>query len=332
MPRRARVLIEGGVYHVYNRVASGETVFADPDEAIRFIDLIRKVKARDGWTVFAYCVMSNHFHIAIRTSAVPLSSGMHHLQCEFSRGFNRRSGRTGGLWQSRYQAKLVDEQRYLTQLVLYIHLNPVRAGAVENPVDHEFAGHQEIVKRAKNPVLDVDDSLLCFGDTARSARRAYMSAIRMGCKAMGEPEKTSADGLRSLMWRDRDLEPKAGQEYVDILGRSTGLERPTMPTERFIEEVCRLLGVEPARLASRARDRSTAEMRRMAITLGVERWGQTGRDIAAFLGKNPDVVSYWVGQGVRRRLDDPSFARRLDVLDRELADSTAGGEESRGNR
>ena len=54
MPRRARVLIEGGVYHVYNRVASGEPVFADPEEAIRFIDLIRKVKARDGWTVFAY--------------------------------------------------------------------------------------------------------------------------------------------------------------------------------------------------------------------------------------------------------------------------------------
>ena len=59
--RRARVLIEGGVYHVYNRVASGEPVFADPEEAIQFIGQIRKVKARDGWTVFAYCVMSNHY-------------------------------------------------------------------------------------------------------------------------------------------------------------------------------------------------------------------------------------------------------------------------------
>ncbi len=328
MPRRARVLIEGGVYHVYNRVASGEPVFADPDEAIRFIDLIRKVKARDGWTVFAYCVMSNHYHLAIRTSSVPLSRGMHHLQCEFSRRFNRRSGRTGSLWQSRYQAKLVDEQRYMTQLVLYIHLNPVRAGAVEHPSDYMFAGHREIVKRVKNPLIDVDDSLLCFGDTARSARRAYLSAIRVGCKEMGDPGRAVADGLRSLVWRDRELEQKSGQEYVDILGRSTGPERPTMPTKQYVEEVCRLLGAEPARLASRARDRSTAEMRRMVTTLGVERWGQKGRDIAAVLGKNPDVVSHWVGQGVRRRLEDPNFARRLDALDRKLAERAVGGERS----
>ena len=89
--------------------------------------------------------------------------------------------------------------------------------------------------------------------------------------------------------------------------------------------MCRLLEVEPARLASRARDRSTAEMRRMVTTLGVERWGQKGGDIAAFLGKNPDVVSYWVGQGVRRRIEAPDFARRLDALDPEMAKSAVGG-------
>ena len=154
----------------------------------------------------------------------------------------------------------------------------------------------------------------------------------MGCKAIDDSGKAVADGLRSLVWRDRELEQKSGQEYVDILGRSTGLERPPMPTEQFVEEVCCLLGVEPARLASRARDRSTAEMRRIVTTLAVERWGQKGRDIAAFLGKNPDVVSYWVGQGVRRRLEDPDFARRLDALDRELAESAAGGRSVSGNR
>ncbi|MCG6963195.1 MAG: transposase, partial [Acidobacteria bacterium] len=92
MARRERVVIEGGVYRVYNRVGSGERVFDDPEEAARFVDLMREVKERDGWTVFAWCLMANHYHLAVRTSVVPLSHGMHHLQCTFSRGFNRRHG------------------------------------------------------------------------------------------------------------------------------------------------------------------------------------------------------------------------------------------------
>src|SRR5512136_2292455 len=140
MPRRLRVLIEGGVYHVYNRAASGEAVFAGSEEATRFIELVREAKVRDGWTVFAWCVMANHYQVAVRTSAVPLSRGMHHVQCGFSRWFNRRSGRSGSLWQSRYQAKLVVEQRYLSELVLYVHLNPVRARAVKDPADYLLSG------------------------------------------------------------------------------------------------------------------------------------------------------------------------------------------------
>jgi len=319
MARRARVVIEGGVYHVYNRVGSGERVFDDSEEAARFVDLMREVKQRDGWTVFAWCLMANHYHLAVRTSAVPLSHGMHHLQCTFSRGFNRRHGRTGSLWQSRYQARLVDEERYLAQVVVYVHLNPVRAGIVEDPANHELGGHWEIVKRVKAPLVDVHDTLLCFGETTRSARRSYLSAMRAGCDSTGDGI-AEVKSLRSLSWHDEELEPKPGQEHVDVLGRSTGLERPVMPAAEFVEQVCRLLGTEPERLASRARDSATAEMRRVVATLGVERWGQKGRDIAGVLNKNPDVVSWWVGQGARRRLEDREYAQRLDDLDRALAE------------
>ena len=71
MVRRARVEIEGGLYHVYNRVASGEPVLANPEEAIELVGLVRETKARDGWTVFAWCVMSNHYHPVLRTNGVP---------------------------------------------------------------------------------------------------------------------------------------------------------------------------------------------------------------------------------------------------------------------
>jgi REP element-mobilizing transposase RayT len=57
---------------------------------------------------------------------------MKHLQGTYSRTFNRRWRRSGPLWQSRYQARLVEDQQYLNQVIIYIHLNPVRAGLVDD--------------------------------------------------------------------------------------------------------------------------------------------------------------------------------------------------------
>ncbi len=321
MPRRARVVVEGGVYHVYNRVASGEAVLGEAEEARQFVELIREVKRRDGWTVFAWCVLSNHYHLALRTSVVPLWRGLHHVQCTFSRGFNRRHGRTGSLWQSRYQAKLVDESRYLAQLVTYIHLNPVRAGLVRDPVEYVWGGHREIVRRVRSPLVDVEDCLLCFGDTARVARSEYRSRIEAGVAESG-----AEVGSRAMDWwfpsgSVRELQPKPGQVLGDMLGVTSGLERPRLEAARFVAEASRLLGVEPARLASRVRDRSTAELWRLVVTLGAERWSQRTTELAGVLGRNPEVVSWWIGEGVRRRLAEQGFAARLDELDRALAES-----------
>ena len=61
MPRAPRVFVEGGIYHVYNRVTRGERVFAEDGEAQRFVELMREIKKRDGLVVLAWCVMSNHY-------------------------------------------------------------------------------------------------------------------------------------------------------------------------------------------------------------------------------------------------------------------------------
>jgi len=67
MSRPGRVFFEGAVYHVYNRLARGESVFDDEAVALRFRDLLLEVAQRDGLAVFAWCLMSNHYHLAVRT-------------------------------------------------------------------------------------------------------------------------------------------------------------------------------------------------------------------------------------------------------------------------
>ena len=61
MPRKPRVFIEGGIYHVYCRASRGEAVFADDTEASEFRGTLRRIKERDGLVFFAWSLMSNHY-------------------------------------------------------------------------------------------------------------------------------------------------------------------------------------------------------------------------------------------------------------------------------
>ncbi len=311
------------MYHVYNRISSGEAVFSDPEEAIEFINTVRETKTRDGWTVLAWCVMSNHYHLVVRTATVPLWRGMHRVQNLFSRRFNIRHGRTGSLWQSRYKAKYVEDQSYLDRLILYVHLNPVKAGLVEEPTDYVFGGHREVKKLVSSPLIDIDEMMLCFGPKRREARRAYLSAIRAGIKSGGDEPPVRWHPFTTKI--DTPIEVDENPVHVDFLGRSTDLERPTLNAEDFVDLLCKHAELDKDRLASRARDRETASMRRLVVTLGVERWRQRGTALAEVLQKNADVVSWWVGEGVRRRLEDEVFAKELDRLDKELSEAVAHG-------
>jgi len=180
-----------------------------------------------------------------------------------------------------------------------------------------FAGHREIKKQIRASLVDADEMLLCFGTSRKTARRMYLSAIRAGIKP--DREKLGLSWHPFAVRGDSPLSVNGGSPQVDFLGRSTDLERPTLGARRFVELVCKMAELDMTRLASRVRDRDTAAMRRLVVTLGVERWRQRGTSLARVLDKNPNVVSWWVGEGVRRRLEDEDFAKELDRLDIQLA-------------
>ena len=190
MPRSRRVLVPGAAYHVYNRVARGEHVFRDEGEAGRFVQRIVDVKRRDGLVIMAYCIMSNHYHLAVRMGRVPLSRSMRSIHQRYTQSFNGRHGVLGPLWQGRYKAKLVEAGESLWRVIAYIHLNPVVAGIVEDPSSYRFSGHREVVGRWRQSwVVDVDEALAAFGGTRREALTNYRAAVR----STGEEEWVGAE-------------------------------------------------------------------------------------------------------------------------------------------
>ena len=133
MPRHPRLFIYGAIYHVYCRVARGEFVFDDDLEAVEFIETLRRVRDLDSWTIFAWCLMGNHYHLVLKTRDVDLWRSMARLQGSVSRSYNRRHRFLGRLWQSRYRARVIDSEDYYRQVIAYVHLNPVAAGVVTDP-------------------------------------------------------------------------------------------------------------------------------------------------------------------------------------------------------
>ena len=103
MPRKPRLFLPRAIYHVYCRVARGEFVFGDVNEAAEFVETARHVRDLDGWKILAWCLMGNHYHLVVATDTVPLWRSMARLQGRVSRGFNKRRRYLGRLWQSRYK-------------------------------------------------------------------------------------------------------------------------------------------------------------------------------------------------------------------------------------
>lgn len=319
MPRRVRVEIEGGLYHVYNRIGQGQRPFSDDAEAAAFVDLFREAKQRGELVVFAWCLLPNHFHFAVRMRSVPMWRTMHALQHRYALGFNRRRGVLGGVWQGRYKAKLIEDQRYFDQLMAYIHLNPVKAGLVDDPAAYQWSGHRELLGKAKKPLVDVDEALLGFGATLRSARAAYVRTLK-GARE----ESWAGDSVDRLPWwsadDDREIQTVDSGPYIDMLGRSTGLERPLLTASEFVEAAAAELGVDLPELAGRGRMPETVHLREIVAVVGVERYGVGVKALAEEFGKSRVTVSSWVSRGAVKRSSEQAFARQVDELDKRIAD------------
>ena len=243
-----------------------------------------------------------------------LATSLHTLQGQFSRSFNRRWSRSGSLWQSRYQAKLIDEQQYLSQVVLYVHLNPVRAGLTEDPVDYVFSGHREIVNASRDPLVDMDDALLSFGETRRQARRAYFAGIRAGC----DPE-APAPAAASRWWdliprRDDLLEPATDRVSQARHSRS----RPPRASAELVAAACNILSVSLEELNGPGRSPSIAMARRLIVSAVHDLWLLSRRDLAIPLGRNPEMISHWLTSARTLRDTGTTFARRHGDLRTQL--------------
>ena len=111
------------------------TIFLNDDEHRLFLRLFADIVGRYDWQVHVFCLMPNHYHLVLETTVERLSAGMHALNGRHARQFNERHGRSGHLFQKRFDARIIDRDRVFRRACEYVVENPVRAGLAQRSTD-----------------------------------------------------------------------------------------------------------------------------------------------------------------------------------------------------
>jgi REP element-mobilizing transposase RayT len=126
MPRHPRVHAEGLLYHVMARGNDGQKIFLRQSDYQAFVEALRTVRQRYPFSLYAYVLMSSHFHLLLEVHRFPTARILQSLLTGYVRRFNKIHHRRGHLFEGRYKAIVCDRDSYLLELVRYIQLNPVR--------------------------------------------------------------------------------------------------------------------------------------------------------------------------------------------------------------
>jgi putative transposase len=237
MARPIRVEYEGAVYHVMARGNEHKAIYYDDADRRVFLETLAQACRQFGLVVHVYCLMPNHYHLAVQTPQANLSQAVGWLQTTYSIRFNRRHDRSGHLFQGRFKAQVVEADAYAGRLLLYIHLNPIRPHDRNKPIPAEqhgvlesyaWSSHAAYAGRCRAhdipPWLSLE-WLWYFGESRAVAQREYRRQIAasfgqrvpdpleqvqgglvLGSKRLWERVKThvgKSDGQEEIRWSQR---------------------------------------------------------------------------------------------------------------------------------
>lgn len=134
MARQPRIDLGGYVYHIINRASGRVPIFKTKKDFKLFEEVLEEATEKIGMRILAYCIMPNHFHIAL----YPEQDGdvqkfMGWLTKTHTQRWHVVHNTTGHghLYQGRYKSFIVNTDAYYLTLMKYIEQNPLRAKLVK---------------------------------------------------------------------------------------------------------------------------------------------------------------------------------------------------------
>jgi len=172
MARQWRIQYPNAIYHVMSRGNGRQGIFISDQDHYIFLSLLETLAERFNIEIHAFVLMSNHYHLLVKTIDANLSKAMQWFGTTYTRRFNMANNHTGHLFQGRFKSIIVQNDAYLMRLSYYIHRNPLRAGIVERLADYPWSSYLYYAYKKKPPFWLHTESIF-FQLTGNDRHRAY---------------------------------------------------------------------------------------------------------------------------------------------------------------
>jgi putative transposase len=205
MPRPLRNFVPGLPAHLVHRGNNRQPIFSCDADFLFFRACIDDALSRFDVALHSYVLMSNHVHL-LMTPTTPggISRAMQGAIRRYAGYFNARYGRTGTLWEGRFHAAVIEDDRYLLACHRYIDMNPVRAGIVRRPARYLWSSHRHLARGARDSIVRPHASIMALGKTEHDRHAAYRALF-------GAPiDPVDLHDIREAARRCRPLGPSLG--------------------------------------------------------------------------------------------------------------------------
>jgi putative transposase len=181
MARLPRLTVPGYPHHIIQRGNNRQAIFDDSADYEALLAMLDENAREFGVAIHAYVLMSNHFHLLATpetTEGIPRM--MQAVGRRYVRRFNQKHARTGTLWEGRYKSTIIQAERYLLACMVYIDLNPVRAGLVAEPATYPWSSHPHYLGLRRDKLVSPHPLYWALGNTPFARDAAYAELVSAG--------------------------------------------------------------------------------------------------------------------------------------------------------
>lgn len=226
MPRYARTKSKTGIYHIMVRGINKQIIFREDKDKYFFLRLLADCKEETNFRLYAYCIMDNHVHLAIKDENNALAVTMKKINVAYAKYFNKKYERVGHLFQNRFGSQNIENDEYFLNLLRYVHKNPIVAGMVKKLDDYQWSSFNEYMGQSvEDGLTDVDFALKFFSEEREKAIKAFRAYCEMpetrAFLDVNEHEEKKRIG--KLMWRKMYQQKIKRREIMEYLLTTMGL-------------------------------------------------------------------------------------------------------------